>query len=148
LNGDDVAAGGDEARGKEVPQAVERDSGTGSRITILQIGAIDVYEVTVLRRVLEVRAAAWAAVNRTEEDLARLNDVVQMQETPEADDDDLFSFHSAAGHASGNRLLGAFIASVHASTEPTQWLEVTPEVSGDIVKQHAEIIRRIEFPSA
>src|SRR4029079_5880171 len=46
---------------------------------LLKLGALDVLELTELRRVLEIPAARMAAANRTDEHLQRLSGIVDRQ---------------------------------------------------------------------
>lgn len=116
--------------------------------TILRLGALDVAELTSVRSVLEVPAAEWAAKNRSQGDLDTMHAIVQKQRDTTIDDPDIpsydLAFHTTIGHASGNRLLAAFIAAVHDSTHPAQYLQVTDEVGRHTVKQHMEILAAIE----
>jgi len=116
--------------------------------TILRLGALDVTELTSVRRVLEVPAAGWAAQNREATDIEVLRSVVRQQRETTINDPSIpaydLTFHTTIGHASGNRLLGAFIAAVHNSTHPAQYLSVTPEVGHQTVKQHMTILAAIE----
>jgi GntR family transcriptional repressor for pyruvate dehydrogenase complex len=120
--------------------------------TIVRIGALDVAEITEVRRVLEIPAAQWAARNRGDDDLERMRTVVEKQKTTTIDDPDIplydLRFHTAIGHASRNRLLAAFIASVHDATHPAQFLDVTPRVAHRTVKQHMMILAAIEAGDA
>lgn len=116
--------------------------------TIVRIGALEIDEITEVRRVLEIPAAEWAAKNRTDADVEAMKAVVEQQRTTTVDDPDIpeydLRFHTAIGQASGNRLLAAFIASVHNATHPAQFLEVTPDVARKTVKQHIAITKAIE----
>ncbi|MFC9220593.1 FadR/GntR family transcriptional regulator [Streptomyces hygroscopicus] len=116
--------------------------------TILRLGALDVLELTEVRRVLEVPAARMAAQHRTESQLDELRSVVERQRTTTIDDPGIpgydLAFHTTIGQASGNRLLAAFIAAVHDATHPAQYLDVTKEVGRRTVKQHMAILTAIE----
>ena len=120
--------------------------------TILRLGALDVTELTAVRRVLEVPAAGWAAEHRDQEAIETLRDVVDQQRETTIDDPAIpaydMTFHTTIGHATGNRLLGAFIAAVHGSTHPAQYLHVTAEVGRQTVKQHMAILAAIEAGDA
>jgi GntR family transcriptional regulator, transcriptional repressor for pyruvate dehydrogenase complex len=120
--------------------------------TILRLGALDVSELTSVRRVLEVPAAEWAAQNRETSHLDTLHEIVQKQRETTINDPDIpsydLAFHTTIGHASGNRLVAAFIAAVHNSTHPAQYLHVTEEVGHRTVKQHMEILDAIENQQA
>lgn len=116
--------------------------------TIVRIGALDIDEITQVRRVLEIPAAQWAARNRSAQDLKVMKDVVETQKNTTIDDPEIptydLRFHTAIGRASGNRLLEAFIAAVHGSTHPAQFLEVTRDVAKKTVRQHIAILTAIE----
>jgi len=116
--------------------------------TILRLGALDVAELTSVRRVLEVPAAEWAATNRRDSDVETLRSIVDRQRETTINDPEIpsydLAFHTTIGHASGNRLLAAFIAAVHDSTHPAQYLTVTEEVAHRTVKQHMAILAAIE----
>lgn len=116
--------------------------------TIVRIGALDIAEITEVRRVLEIPAAEWAARNRSDADLEVMKSVVAQQRSTTIDDPDIpeydLRFHTAIGYASGNRLLAAFIASVHDATHPAQFLDVTTEVAQKTVRQHMAIVAAIE----
>lgn len=116
--------------------------------TILRLGALNVDELTRVRRVLEIPAAALAAENRTRKHMETLRVIVERQRSTTIDDPQIASydlaFHTTVGQASGNRLLAAFIASVHDATQPARYLEVTSEVGRRTVKQHMAIVKAIE----
>jgi len=116
--------------------------------TILRLGALDVLELTEVRRVLEIPAARLAAKNRTDEQVRHLRSVVERQRTTTIDDPGIpgydLAFHTTIGQASGNRLLAAFIGAVHDATHPAEYLDVTQEVARKTVKQHIAILDAIE----
>ncbi|WNF00346.1 FadR/GntR family transcriptional regulator [Streptomyces luomodiensis] len=116
--------------------------------TILRLGALDLVELTEVRRMLETPAARLAARHRTDEQLRELHAIVERQRTTTIDDPGIpgydLAFHTTIGQASGNRLLAAFIGSVHDSTHPAQYLDVTQEVGRRTVKQHIAILAAIE----
>lgn len=120
--------------------------------TIVRIGALDIDEITEVRRVLEIPAAQWAARNRTDDDVEMMRSVVEIQKKTTLDDPDIPSydlrFHTAIGRASGNRLLEAFIAAVHDATHPAQFLEVTRPVAQKTVRQHIAILTAIDRQDA
>jgi GntR family transcriptional regulator, transcriptional repressor for pyruvate dehydrogenase complex len=114
---------------------------------ILRLGLLDIDELTEMRRVLEIPAARWAASNRTAWHIAELKRIVQRQRStidqPEIVTHDL-EFHAIISHASGNRLLAAFVSAVHAAAGPVWLLEITAEVGKATVKQHLSILAAIE----
>jgi len=116
--------------------------------TILRLGALHVDEITVVRHALEVPAARMAAVHRTSDHLDLMRSIVERQRTTTIDDPDIptydLEFHATVGDASGNRLLGAFVRALHSATRPVLFLEVTPPVAKQTVKQHIAIAAAIE----
>jgi DNA-binding FadR family transcriptional regulator len=116
--------------------------------TILRLGALDIEEITDVRRALEIPAARMAASNRTLEHIQRMQAIVDRQRTTTMDDPDIprydLEFHSTVGEASGNRLLGAFVRALHSATYPVTYLNVTPEVARNGTKQHIAILAAIE----
>ena len=120
--------------------------------TIVRLGSLDIDELTSMRRVLEVPAASWAALNRQDQQVSALHDIVERQKSTTIDDPDVVvfdrDFHVTVAHASGNRLLAAFIAAIHQATLPARFLCVTPEVGRATVKQHIAILKAIDTGSA
>lgn len=119
---------------------------------ILRLGALDIEEITVVRRIIEVPAARMAAGNRALEHIERMQAVVERQRTTTIDDPEIpsydLAFHTTVGDASGNRLLGAFVRALHSSTSPATYLDVTPKVARATVKQHIAIAAAIEAGNA
>lgn len=120
--------------------------------TILRLGALDIGEITVVRRTIEVPAARMAAGNRTADHLERMHAIVARQRATTIDDPDIpaydLQFHTAVGDASGNRLLGALVRALHFSTYPASYLQVTSRVARTAVKQHMAIAAAIESGDA
>lgn len=116
--------------------------------TTLRLGTLQIGELTEVRKVLEIPSARWAAEHRTEDHLAELRAIAERQRTTTLDDPEISNydraFHALIGQASGNRLLAAFIAAVHGSTHPVEYLNVTREVARKTVKQHMAIVAAIE----
>jgi GntR family transcriptional regulator, transcriptional repressor for pyruvate dehydrogenase complex len=119
--------------------------------TIMRLGALDIGELTQVRRVLEVPAARLAAENKSEQDVEKLWSIVERQKTTTIDDPEIpsydLAFHITVGQASGNRLLAAFIGALHDATHPAQFLDVTSTVARRTVKQHIAIVKAIEAGS-
>ncbi len=120
--------------------------------TIVRLGSLDLAELTAMRQVLEVPAAAQAAKRCSEHQLARLRTIVERQKMTTIDDPQIVDFdrdfHITIARASGNRLLAAFISAIHETTRPAQYLCVTPEVGRSTVKQHLAILAAIREGSA
>lgn len=115
---------------------------------LLAIGSIDFTEVAEVRQQLEVPSVRLAARNRSPEDMNRLREIVETQKTASVDDPDIpeldREFHSLIARASGNRVLASFVAALHHATEPVHYLDLSPEVGRDTVRQHQAIVRAIE----
>ena len=115
--------------------------------TIVRLGSLTSDELTAVRQVLEVQAAATAAQRRTAEQLRRLIAIVDQQRAtansePQVNDLDR-DFHLAVAHASNNRLLAALISAIHETTEPRQNLCVTPSIGRSTITQHLSIVAAI-----
>lgn len=123
-----------------------------SMSNLLALGNIDFEEVALVRQHLEVPAVRLAAEHRSPEDLAHLQDIVARQKVisiedptvPELDKD----FHGTIANASGNRVLASLIVAVHRETEPVHYLDLSPEVGRNTVKQHQKIVRAIAAQDA
>ncbi|WP_106815060.1 FadR/GntR family transcriptional regulator [Microbacterium timonense] len=152
------------AGGGSFVQNVDHDSLrnllSGSLETILKFGALTLDEVTVVRRLLEVPAARLAADHRTPEQAAELQTLIARQDAIVADsgrdsrDPEQFeigqSIYTIVGEASGNRLLGSFIAAISQVTigvymrelpadEAEQAREVTRSLVDAIVAGDADL---------
>ncbi|MFO6453083.1 MULTISPECIES: FadR/GntR family transcriptional regulator [unclassified Aeromicrobium] len=140
------------ARGGNFVQSIDHESlGTvviESVDNLLALGSIDFSEVADVRRHLEVPSVRLAATSRTEEDLVELRSVVNQQRAASVDDPEVPDldrrFHVGIAGASGNRVLASFVAALHHATEPVNYLDLSPEVGRETVKQHVRILRAIE----
>lgn len=121
-----------------------RDSMDGT----LRLGTLSIGELIQVRRVLENPAARWAAKNGTRQHLDELHAIVEFQCATTIDDPRVpaydLAFHTIIAQASGNRLLAAFVTAVHGVTDPVEYLEVTPEVARNTVKQHIAIVAALD----
>jgi len=114
---------------------------------ILRLGSISYEEVAQLRELLEVPSARLAAAHRSDEDVARLDEIVEREkaasvadpEVPELD----IAFHSAIAGASGNRVLEAFVSALHRVTQPVRFVAIEEEVGRSTVRQHRAIVKAI-----
>lgn len=118
---------------------------------VLQLGSVDIGEVSQAREVVEVPCARLAARNRTEEQVQAARDVVSQQKQI-----DLFDplvsqldqeFHQIIAASSQNRLLVAIVEALHACTVPVTYLKLTPEVGRETIAQHGRIIKAVEAGS-
>ncbi|TQL68705.1 GntR family transcriptional regulator [Nocardioides albertanoniae] len=115
---------------------------------LLALGGIDFDEVADVRQQLEVPSVRLAATNRTEEDLKNIEEIVTRQKEATVDDPSIpdldRDFHTLIAQASGNRVLASFVAALHHATEPVHYLDLSPEVGRETVKQHQAIVRAID----
>lgn len=140
------------ARGGNFVQSVDYHSlgavMTESVENLLALGTIRFDEVADVRQLLEVPSVQLAAVNRGDDELNRLEKIVQQQKTVSVDDPRITDldreFHTLIARASGNRVLASFVAALHHATEPVRYLDLSPEVGRETVKQHQRILRAIE----
>lgn len=114
---------------------------------LLALGSIAFEEVAIVRQHLEVPSVRLAAVNRTEEDLQELREILDLQKSISVDDQSVPAlderFHGAIARASGNRVLASFVSALHIETEPVHYLDLSPEVGRTTVRQHQQIVRAI-----
>jgi DNA-binding FadR family transcriptional regulator len=114
---------------------------------LLELGSVDIAEVAMVRRFIEVPSARLAAQHRSDEDLRVLREIVSAEraahvDAPEVADLDA-RFHAAIAKASGNRVLASFVHAVHRETEPVHHLALSPEVGRATVSQHQNIVKAI-----
>lgn len=115
---------------------------------LLQVGSASRAEVAAVREMLEVPSCRLAALNRTDEQLAGLYEIIEQQSTRRVDDPDVpdldVDFHGAIAEATGNRILFALVRATHAVNLPVRHLALDERSGRDTVKQHLEIVRAIE----
>lgn len=114
---------------------------------VLQLGSVNIDEVSQAREVVEVPCARLAARHRSQPQIDAARDVVDRQKkidllSPEVSTLDQ-EFHRIIAEASGNRLLVAFVEALHACTAPVTYLRLTPEVGQNTILQHAHIIKAV-----
>ena len=114
---------------------------------LLALGSLGFEEVAILRQYLEVPSVRLAAANRSEQDLTELEQIVELQKTISVDDPRVPAldeqFHGTIARASGNRALATFVSALHLTTEPVHYLDLSPEVGRETVRQHQRILRAI-----
>ncbi|PBI91926.1 Pyruvate dehydrogenase complex repressor [Rhodococcus erythropolis] len=140
------------ARGGNFVQSVDyRSLGTvmtESVDNLMALGSIRFDEVADVRQQLEIPAVRLAATSRSEEDLDKLSEIVRKQKTASVDDPEIpdldRQFHTLIAKASGNRVLASFVAALHHATEPVHYLDLSPAVGRETVRQHAAILRAIK----
>jgi GntR family transcriptional repressor for pyruvate dehydrogenase complex len=119
---------------------------------LLRVGSIEHVEVAQVRRMLELPSARLAARNRTEQDLAVLDDVLKLEREKAWDDPSVSDldvrFHSGISKASGNRVVAAFVAALHMVTQPVHHLHLDAEVGKRTYRQHLAIADAIRASDA
>lgn len=114
---------------------------------LLTLGSIEFEEVAVVRQHLEVPSVRLAAANRTEDDLAELRGILDLQKSISVEDPRVPTldeqFHGTIARASGNRVLASFVSALHVQTEPVHYLDLSPEVGRTTVRQHQQIVQAI-----
>lgn len=119
-----------------------------SMSNLMALGRVDFDEVAAVRQYLEVPAIRLAASSRSEEDLAELETILSRQRTASVDDPEVSDldrrFHIAIGRSSRNRVLASLVSALHHATEPVAYLELSPEVGRETVKQHSKIVKAIK----
>jgi GntR family transcriptional repressor for pyruvate dehydrogenase complex len=115
---------------------------------VIQLGSVDIDEVSQAREVVEVPSARLAARHRSQAQIDAARDVVEQQKKIELMSPKVSTldqeFHRIIAEASGNRLLVAFVEALHACTVPVTYLKLTPEVGHETILQHAHIIKAVE----
>jgi GntR family transcriptional repressor for pyruvate dehydrogenase complex len=115
---------------------------------VLQLGSVNIDEVTQAREVLEVPSARLAARHRTQRQVEAAREVISQQKQIDLHDQRVSQldqeFHRIIAEASGNRLLAAFVDALHACTAPVTYLQLTPSVGHETILQHAHIIKAVE----
>jgi GntR family transcriptional regulator, transcriptional repressor for pyruvate dehydrogenase complex len=114
----------------------------------LQLGQINLDEVVAVRAVLEIPCAQLAARHRTPQHLEQIREVIDLQRDAALDDERIpqldLLLHRTIGEASRNRVLLAFVTALHTIGKPIRFLELSPEVGRETVRQHLLILGAIE----
>jgi DNA-binding FadR family transcriptional regulator len=115
---------------------------------VLQLGSLDIYEVSQAREIVEVPSSRLAARHRTQKQIDAARDVVGQQKQIDLMDPRVSEldqeFHRIIAESSGNRLLAAFVEALHACTAPVSYLKLSPAVGRTTILQHARIIKAVE----
>nr|WP_255497379.1 MULTISPECIES: FCD domain-containing protein [unclassified Mycolicibacterium] len=119
---------------------------------LLALGSLRFDEVSDVRQYLEVPSVRLAAEHRSAQDLAELAAIVKKQKSASVDDPEIpdldRQFHTLIAKASGNRVLASLVAALHHATEPVHYLDLSPEVGRETVRQHAKVLRAIDKQDA
>jgi GntR family transcriptional regulator, transcriptional repressor for pyruvate dehydrogenase complex len=114
---------------------------------LVRTGSATREDVTAVRAMLEVPASRLAAMNRTEEDLVKLQGILETARGRTTEAPDLaaldMEFHGAIASASGNPLLSALVRALHATTNPTATFELTKDSGRHAFHQHEEMFEAI-----
>lgn len=115
---------------------------------LMALGRVEFEEVAEVRQYLEIPAVRLAAVKRSEQDLDELRSILEKQRTSSVDSPEVPEldrrFHIAIARSSGNRVLASLVSALHYASEPVSYLELSPEVGRETVKQHGAIVHAIE----
>lgn len=115
---------------------------------VLDVGSVTPDEVSVFRDLLEVPSARLAAMNRTAENVANLRDIIDAERAVTFDDPSVPTlnarFHTEVGIASGNRVLSAFVAALHRTTQPLAFVNTDEDLGREAVAHHIRIFRAID----
>ena len=115
---------------------------------LLRLGSVEYREVAAVRRMLEIPAAREAALRRSEAEMAELEGIVAEGKALAVDDPRVAEldaqFHAVIAHASGNRVLAAFVYALHEVTEPVHHLDLNPETGKQAYRQHQALVRAIK----
>jgi len=113
----------------------------------LELGSITYAEVDAFRNILEIPTVRLAAVNRGDDHLAALRDVIDREKVATVDDPAISdynkSFHTILADASANRVLAAFVAALHRLAEPLEFIETSPDVGRQAVIHHIAIVSAV-----
>ena len=115
----------------------------------LDLTGVSAAEILDAQRAIECLAAELAAENATDEDIARLRQLVEEAEA-NIDDATLYTrlshdFHMAVAEASHNRVLVVQLISLDHVSWPARNTTLTPQVSQRILEVHKELLALIEM---
>ena len=115
----------------------------------LDLTGVSAAEIMDAQRAIECLAAELAAENATDEDFARLRELV-VQAEANIDDNSLYTqlsrdFHLAVAEASHNRVLVVQLISLQHVSWPARNVTLTPQVSKRILEVHKELLALIEI---
>ena len=118
-----------------------------SMYNLVRLGTVNFDEISMARHYLEVPSVALAAVNRTDEELEELRQIVQEEKSRTVEDEDIAQldarFHTAIARMSRNRVLASLVYALHRESEPVEYLDLSPEVGREAVVQHQQIVKAI-----
>lgn len=113
----------------------------------LALGAIGHDEISEVRRFLEIPATRLAAQNRTEANLAAIQDVLDSEINLSYDDPSVpaldVKFHTLIAHAAHNDVLAALLGALHELTQPVRKVRHSAETARTAVKQHRDILEAV-----
>ncbi len=111
---------------------------------LLDVHELSLEELWVAREAIEVPVAGMAAVQRTEQDLAKMQSIIESDEYKDFDAyfPDI-TFHTTIAKASKNRLLSLFMLSIHMTVKTLAEHYILPEAKGISQDQHRLIYEAI-----
>jgi GntR family transcriptional regulator, transcriptional repressor for pyruvate dehydrogenase complex len=115
--------------------------------SLVKLGTIDITDAVQVHRLLEIPAVRLAAENRSDADLAVMDEIIGALSATTLDDPSIpeldLKLHYQIGLASGNCVLAAFIKALHRVGEPVRRLRLTPEVARESHRQHRALVEAI-----
>jgi len=115
---------------------------------VLELGSVTYEEVTRFRDMLEVPSARLAALHRTDPQLSSIRVVIDKEQGILVKDPEMQNFnaefHSLVADASGNRVLGAFVAALHRLAEDPAFAIADADSGRRAIEQHIDIYEAIE----
>ncbi|MCG3753955.1 FadR/GntR family transcriptional regulator [Amycolatopsis sp. Poz14] len=116
--------------------------------SILDLGSIRHDEVAAFRDLLEIPCARLAALNRTDDDLVALREVIEREKATTVDDPSVphlnAEFHSLVAQASQNRVMAAFVSALHRVAHPLAFINTDAEVGKQAVRHHIKLCAAIQ----
>ncbi|UKA60462.1 FadR/GntR family transcriptional regulator [Arthrobacter sp. FW306-2-2C-D06B] len=116
--------------------------------SVLDIGSVTPAEVSNFRDLLEVPSARLAAEHRTDENLAKLHEIIDQERSTTFDDPAIpelnAQFHSEIANASSNRVLAAFVSALHRTAHPLAFVHTDEQLGKESVAHHIQLYRAIK----
>lgn len=113
----------------------------------LELGTIDHDEISAVREMLEIPAARLAAVNRTEEDIAAIREILDSERGATFEDPAVppldVQFHYRVARASHNHVLAALLGALHELTQPVRLVRHSADSARAAVRQHRDLLEAV-----
>lgn len=119
----------------------------GSMHNLVTLGSISFDEVAMVRQYLEIPSVELACINRSDEELGNLKEILKEQKSRSVDDPKIAEldaqFHIAIASMSGNRVLASLVYALHSESEPVAYLDLSPSFGKESYLQHSRIVKAI-----